>query len=540
MEARSGRIFTGGIYRALLHQERASAQQHFWIAEWVGVPLNWEAVTTSLSLRQTRGAVYFLLAIAVIAGIIALLRLQLGTAILLLAAAYPAVRYVRMGAVFACVVVVIGGTVLSSELAHLGERIRPPRKRFILAAAAVALFVLLAGLRSFDLVTNRHYARGVLEEKFGAGLGSWFPQRAAEFVEREQLPGQIFNTYAEGGYLAWRLGPQRAVYIDGRDTLFGVARIQRHGELLSSAPDSDIWEQEATRYNINTIILPLARFDGIQLIRLQDFCSSKLWKPVFLSEDSAIFVRRSPQTEALMQRFPVDCATAPLPTQPPVATDRAEAFDTWANAALVLAALGRNAEALAAYDHALSIFPDSAFLRWNRADTLFAMGRLTESEQEYLAAVALEPGATTWAALAQSYRKRGRIPAVLDATRHLVHFSVRPYLTLVNLGYFYIDLGQADNALKTFDEAVRSAPSGVGSADGGNFDFMVAQGRSGAWQLRGNLEKAVSFQEEAVRCEPKAPQPLQRLAELYRLQGRPEDAERARQRARTLAQEQGR
>jgi tetratricopeptide (TPR) repeat protein len=234
------------------------------------------------------------------------------------------------------------------------------------------------------LVTNRHYFQGVLEETFGAGLGSWFPQRAAEFIEREQLPGEILNTYAEGGYLTWRLGPQRRVYIDGRAIPFGLSLLERHDELLKSSPDSSIWQQEASRYNINTILLPLARYDGIQLVRLQDFCSSKAWRPVYLDEVSAVFVRLSPQTEALVQRFAVDCATAPLPVQAPAAS-RAAAFDAWANAALVLAALGRNAEALSAYDHALSIFPDSAFLLWNRADALFAMGRLGESEQEYLA-----------------------------------------------------------------------------------------------------------------------------------------------------------
>ena len=106
------------------------------------------------------------------------------------------------------------------------------------AWAAVCLLAALALLRSFDLVTNRHYVRVVDESTFGAGLGWWFPERAAEFIERENLPGEIFNTYDEGSYLTWKLGPERRDYIDGRDTLFGIPRMQRAGQLLQLSPDS--------------------------------------------------------------------------------------------------------------------------------------------------------------------------------------------------------------------------------------------------------------------------------------------------------------
>src|SRR5271165_6605238 len=251
-----------GIYRALLRQERANAQQQYWIGEWSGVPLNWAVVSSSLSLRQTKGAIYALLAIAVVAAIIALLRAQLGAAVLLLGATYPAARYVRMGAIFSCVVVVVGGPVLAAALVRLGSWNRPRRIRSLLACAAVVVLAVVALLRCFDLVTNHYYFRGTDETVFGPGLGWWFPQRAAEFIEREKLPGEIFNTYNEGGYLTWKLGPQRRVYIDGRDTLYGIQRIQRHGELLLRSPDSPIWEQETSRYNINTVILPLARYDA--------------------------------------------------------------------------------------------------------------------------------------------------------------------------------------------------------------------------------------------------------------------------------------
>ena len=527
-----------GIYQALMRQERANAQQQYWITEWSGVPLSWAAIASSASLRQTRGAIYLLLAIAVIAGVIALFRLQLGAAVLLLGASYPAARYVRMGAIFACVVVVVGGPVLSAAVAGLGSRFLKPRIRSLAASAGVAMLAALALLRGFDLVTNREYFQATELANFGPGLSWWFPERAAEFIERQNLPGEIFNTYDEGGYLVWRLGPQRLDNIDGRDTLFGVARIQRHNTLLQNPPDDSLWQQEISRYNLNTVMLPLGRFDGVQLVRLQDFCNSKVWRPVYLDEVSAVFVRRTPESEDLIQRFPVDCATAPLPARPPAA-NRAAAFNAWANAAGVLAALGRNGEALAATANALSIFPDSAFLHWLRANALFAMGRLDESEREYLVAVTLYPSEATWSALADTYQKRGRIPAALAAIRHAAQLSARPQQHLLDLGYVYLGNKQAAEALKAFNEAASSAPKDIRAADNGTFDFMLAQGRAAAWEALGNLEKAISFQEEAARLEPNAPAPWRRLAQLYRQQGRLEDADRAREHAARIAENGG-
>ena len=104
-----------GLYRALMRQQQATAAQQFWISEWASVSLRWSAVSTALSLRETRGAIYLMLAIALVAGVLALFRTQLGAAILLLGSMYPAVHYVRMAAVFTCVVVVVGLEILTKR-----------------------------------------------------------------------------------------------------------------------------------------------------------------------------------------------------------------------------------------------------------------------------------------------------------------------------------------------------------------------------------------------------------------------------------------
>lgn len=525
------------VYSALVVQSRANPAQQFWISEWVRIPLNRVAFHSALWLRPTQGTIYLLLGIAIVTVAVALLQAQLADAIMLGAAIYPAVKYARMGSIFACVVVVIAGPVLSPCLAWLAAR-TPHLYLRRAAVAAVVMLTALASVRAFDLVTNRHYMRGTDETNFGAGLGWWFPQRAADFIERENLPANIFNTYDEGGYVAWRLGPARLVYIDGRDTLYGVKRIQQHSELLQSAADSSDWQRIASRYNINTILLPLGRIDGIQLVRLEDFCTSKLWQAVYLDEVSAVFVRRMPQTEGLIERHAVNCAQAPLPARIP-GNHHASAFNAWANAAGVLSALDRNPEALNAVDKALRIYPDSALMHWLRGNILFAMGRLDDSEEEYLTAVVLEPSEVTWAALAGSYEKRGRRDDAIEAMEHAADASAKPYPLLQNLAYLYLGAKQPENALRTFNRAAGAAPKNIRADDNGTFDFMVAQGRSVASEQLGDLAQAIAFQEQASQIKFNAPEVWSRLAELYRKAGKDQDAARAEHQAQASALREG-
>ena len=526
-----------GIYPAFLLG--ASSQQQIWITEWLGIRLNWPTASAAFSVGGPKSALFALLAIAVVAGVIALFRAQPGAAILLFAATYAPVHHVRMGAVFACMVIMVGGPILSAALMRVGFWISPPRLRSVLASAAVLLLVGLTFARSADLVTNRYYFGGIPNiATFGVGLSGWFPQRAAEFIERENLPGEIFNNYDEGGYVSWRLGPRRLDYIDGRDTLFGLQRIERRQKLLESPTDSAVWEQQASRYHINTILLSLE--DGIKHGHLKEFCNSSTWRPVYLDEVSAVFVRRTAQTEALIQQFPVDCAIAPLPA---AAEDRSRAgeFLAWVNAGCVLAVIGRDVEALAASEKALALFPGSASAHLVRASALSAMDRRSEAEQELLAAVALSPNEHTWADLASFYKKEDRANDAIAALRKAAELQANPSSTFVLLGYYALQAGHADDALEAFDEAVRSAPAADKMATGrGSFNYNVATGRAAAWSKIGDTTKAAFFQEEAVQLAPDAPQPWLNLAQIYQQQSRAADADRAKARAASLSENQSR
>jgi len=395
-------------------------------------------------------------------------------------------------------------------------------------------------VRIADVVTSRIYLGRIRRSVFVTGLASCFPQRAAEFVERENLPGEIFNSYDEGGYLVWKLGLKYRDYFDGRAIPFGADSFQHEYQLLRTSLDSPLWQQEADRYHINTIIFALAS-DEISLLRLKDLCSSTDWRPVYLDEVGAVFLRRTPETEGTINRLQVNCATAPLPLEG--LDQSARSFHQWVNTAWTLSTFDRNTEALAATDHALTIFPDDELLRWVRGNIFNAMERRPEAEHEWLAAISLSPGnAPVWFALGDLYDREGRIPEATHALQQAVQLSSARTMksrALLKLARLALVTGTPRAALQALDEAVDNAPPEMLAVkEGRSFDFDVAQGRAASWRSLGDLTQATSFQEEAVQLDPDAADAWSHLAKLYQRQGRAADEKRAEERAATLAKDQ--
>jgi len=513
------------LYRAIARQEQAMAQHAQWINEWSGVPLNWRAVSTLFTVRDTKGVIFAMMAVATLAVVLAAWRRQPGAALLIAAAAYIGARHVRLQALFGCVLVVVGGWAVSSAWEKVVKMWHDERVRTILTVGAAALFGLLAFARAADLVSNRHYLGGTDTSTFGTGLSWYFPERAAAFVEREDIPGEIFHNYNTGGFLVWRLGPARRDYLDGRAIPFGAEAFEREVYLMSAGPDSPAWKSEVSRYGINSVLLSLARYDG-RARALPQFCASKEWALVYMDEVSAVFVRRALENAPLITRSSLDCSTVPLPANHP-SNGRDQEFNRWANAAFILNILGRQQEAWTASARAMQLFPDSANLHFVRAQILSALGRPREAEQEYGTALQLEPNDATWADLAGLYRQEGRTGDAEAAMRRAIEISPRPHLMLMNLGFSYLQEHRAEDALRAFDDAEQSSPNEFAT----NLQIRtdLARGRASAWNMLGDQAKAIRFEEEAVHGAATRPELWFELAQLYEISGRSADAQRARE-----------
>jgi tetratricopeptide (TPR) repeat protein len=534
------------LYLALIRQGRIQSLHTSWVVEWENIRPSWASLHQALDWRDPQSCFWWLILVAVLGVCIAVWHKRLGVAALLVCSVYFTVQHVRLQALFACVAVVVGGAMLDELRGKnlTGETedgdVRFPSSRVVMAVTLLVTIAVagFASLRSLDLVSNRYYMRSTQLSLFGTGLSWWYPERAVNFLQREKLPRNVFNGYSLGGYLTWRLFPDYRDYIDGRAIPFGPQLFFRAYDLAVEPPDSPAWQQEADARGINTIIVPLSRYQGMTLFpQLRTFCHSQIWRPVYLDEVSAIFVRRGPLTDALIDRLQVDCDKISFEPSdegaPKSSRANAELFNSRANAGGVLYSLARYREALASLNRAQAIFADNANVHLLRALVLEQTGRPAEAETEFRTSLRLEPSDESWFDFGLFYMTQKRYAEAAEVFRQSAEASTRPHEMWMMLGQADLQMHQPQAALSAFDKAVDSSPFGPeGESLGASFNSLIATGRAKAWYQLGDLAQAVSFQEEAVRIAPGDSKLWLGLADLYDAQGRATFAGQARLRAR--------
>ncbi len=490
-----------GVYGALLRQERDMAAQQNVIAEWRHVPLNASTLAEALQWRNPNSGYFWLLALTLVAAAVALKRRHVGPAALLLGAAFLSLRHIRFQGLFATVAMVVAAPFLAALFAPRGEavqktraqrrreivRAREPllaRYRPMLVAAALLMCTLLLGFRDYDLITQRAYIAAGDVNLFGAGLSTWYPERAADFVLRGKLPRNIFHDYNLGGFLAFRLGPEYPDYIDGRAIPFRDLMAEQRA-LMVESPDSPAWKQEADQRGINTLMFSLARYWGLPGSTLRQFCSSHSWTPVYLDEVAIVLVRNRPENQALIQRLGVDCQKVKF--DPPTALtaanstrDRAELFNFYAHAGSILFKLSRLPEAEVEIDRAIQMFPEEPFLHQIRGQIYQAKAQPVDAEREYLESVRLKPAEATWYTLAMLYSSERRYDDAAHALQQAAELSVHPSQYYLSLGELYVSIRQPQKALSAFDAAAENSDFESPEIKA-RLESQIAQGRAQAW-----------------------------------------------------------
>jgi len=541
------------IFNAVIRQQQAMPVHAFWITEWSPVRFSSVSLQQMLSWRDPQSGFWWFLVVAVAGCSVAFYFRRLGAPLLYLWFGYLAIQHVRFQALFAIVVVILNGSFFSELLERIPSGWWPaegsgtvPTRRLAISLGCVLAFLAslgaLTAIRIRDLASNRYYLRSSELSVFGAGLSWWCPERAAKFIEANKLPSHLFAPYDLGGYVTWRLGPHYADYIDGRAIPFGSDLFFQAYELAYAPPDSPRWQQESDRRDINTILVPLGRYEGVTFFpNLQGFCASQTWRPVYLDEVSAVFVRRRPETEALINRLEIDCTRIPLVPPANLSATRssplvkADQFNFWANAGAVLYSLGRYREALEYLARAEQIFANNSATHYFRALAFRDTGRWQEAESEFRNCIALDPSDEHWFMLGRFYLGVQRYGDAIDAFRQSLRLSSHPYEIWLALGQSYLHLAQPGEALAAFDRAAQLAPFGRESAALTSvFHAQVAAGRAMAWWRLGETQRAIEFQEQSVAFAPQDQNLWLALAKLYASEGRQLEAQKAEARARNF------
>jgi hypothetical protein len=492
------------LYRGVLEQPLLTKGWNYLVGEFASTPLS--TAREAFHWRDPGTSYWWLMAVALATIVIALVRKQLGAAIFLAGASYMSLSRARFQGMFAITAVIVAGTVLSGFVA---QWLRDKRRLEIrpLAIAAISVLAVFVGIRGSDLVTDRAYVMAAEATLFGVGPSWWYPERAAEFVRSEHLPGNIFNDFNVGAFLTWKLGPDYPVYSDNRAIPFGIGLLFHQNTLIHQLPDSLAWQREADRYGVNTLLVSVARYAGLGSLPLQAFCASRNWRPVYLDDVAAVFIRNRPENAPFIQRLQIDCATVPF--TPHVHSGgwrgKAETFQFDANSAAVLYILGRDQEAFEALDRAKQLFSEDAGVNLARGQLFQAHTQFNEAEQEYRTSLRLKETSIGWYALGMLLASEQRWSESSAALEQAANLDVYPHATYLQLGDVYLSAGQPREALAAFEKARRSSPFLDDAAPfGGQFVADVAEGQARAWTMLSDANKAATYTQEARQARQRA------------------------------------
>jgi hypothetical protein len=145
--------------------------------------------------------------------------------------------------------------------------------------AVIAMIIILA-VRSYPEITFDERTK---------------PIAAVAFMQKEHIPGNMFNNDEFGDYIIYAAWPEYRVFFDGRSDMYGVERLKEYERISRFEPD---WESVMKKYNMNWIIFDA---DSVFSRYLYD---RKDWRLIYADKVANIFVHNIPAYEGLIKKYP--------------------------------------------------------------------------------------------------------------------------------------------------------------------------------------------------------------------------------------------
>ncbi len=152
-------------------------------------------------------------------------------------------------------------------------------------AGAIHLLVFAALLAAFRI--------GWLPVEREATAMQRVPVGAVDYLVRNGVHGRMLNDYDLGGYLIYRLWPERKVFIDGRADLYGDRFLKAY---LTTYYGGEGWQQLPQRYAIDYAVL--ARGAPLRQLLL----ASGDFRETYVDAQHAVLLRDIPRFRFLIER----------------------------------------------------------------------------------------------------------------------------------------------------------------------------------------------------------------------------------------------
>lgn len=129
-------------------------------------------------------------------------------------------------------------------------------------------------------------------------------QDAYNFLDKANVQGRMFNTYAIGDYLLFRGYPNRQVYVDGRNIDHGYDFLYRTG---AAGFNPDVWKQLEDKYHFTYAVIEYTLAPGAKpedgLPYVAHLNRNPAWKLVYVDDWIAVYVKDVPENAEIIKTY---------------------------------------------------------------------------------------------------------------------------------------------------------------------------------------------------------------------------------------------
>jgi hypothetical protein len=127
-----------------------------------------------------------------------------------------------------------------------------------------------------------------------------YPVDLLNYIEANQLTGNVYALYNWGGYIHWRTGGRMKVFIDGRaNTIFDAQHYYHYVSVLGSEPG---WIERVEDTGAEFMLWPHQRGKGRE--KLEQLVATKNWRPLYRDATGWLLVRNTVRLPETLQRSP--------------------------------------------------------------------------------------------------------------------------------------------------------------------------------------------------------------------------------------------
>ena len=381
-----------------------------------------------------------------------------------------------------------------------GRRSIAPWVRVIRRPAQVFALGFILAMAATSIISTRQLCHRVQ----GWVTRDLLPVGASNFLEQVPIGGHMFNEYAFGGYLSWRLYPKRDVFIHWIMGTFDERLFYPYLEVVKGLRDAaSTFEQ----WKINYVVLPQLHPGGRVPDHLYRYLNqSSDWALVYWDGASVIYLRNSPSNAELLSRYAYHYINptgmpriAPGASPEVVAQEIDRALQANPPTVLLYFIAGDMWYSLGEWEEALSAYGKALFLVQHDAEIELKMGQCFEQKGEFAQALPYFKSAVQQASrwpiarirLAAAYQAVGDLPAAVREWETAHRLCPRDPKIANDLGAAYYLAGRYQPALDSFQKVLALQPDfAEGHVNLGNVYLRV--GKSS--QARVPFERALQLQ----------------------------------------------